>query len=194
MRYFFIFLANICMHTASAQSPYLSVKLNMDSKDGGSNIYEIKMKICDVKNPTQYSDWFSADTSRIDFAALNMENTQCGEYFFDDDEKIQLSGEKEEKKNNSFEFGNQVFAWEKILVFRITSQSQKTDTMYLILPMKYKSFISFVNLTDLVFQPEKVIFLNKVKASYKETRLFINQSLKKEKGIRFENYKLKDLL
>ena len=177
------------------QSPHVTLLLKMDSFYKDNHRFQIQMKICKPKKMTVWGDWFSHDTSTIDFAFLKTNDIDCGEYF-DKGMPTLISGKEEEEPFNQFEFSNQVFAWEEIYVFRITNASSRGwwPPMYVVLPMKYKSFTTSVNLNDITFQSGKVIFLNNVNAAYTETRLIIKQSLKNEKAVEVESFPLKELL
>jgi hypothetical protein len=177
------------------QSPHLSILLKMDSAYSDIYRYKIQMKICKPKKMTVRSDWFSHDTSTIDFASLKANDIDCGEYF-DKGMPTLISGEEEKPVFNQFEFSNQVFAWEEIYVFRITNVSSRgwLPPMYVVLPIKYKSFTTSVDLNDITFQSGKVIFLNNVNAAYAENGLIIKKSLKNEKAVEEESFPLKELL
>jgi hypothetical protein len=195
MKYFLI-TATILIHlNATAQSPHLSILLKIDSAYSDIYRYKIEMKICNPKKMTKRVDWFSHDTSTIDFAALKVNDIECGEYF-DKGMPTLISGEEEPTPFNQFEFSNQVFAWEGIYVFRISNMSSRAwwPPMYVVLPMKYKSFWTKVDLTDLEFQSGKVMFLTDINAAYLDRRLVIRQSLKKEKTVEVKNFSLKELL
>jgi hypothetical protein len=111
-----------------------------------------------------------------------------------------ISGEEEEKPINQFEFGNQYYAWEHIFIFRISNISSRdwNPDMFIVMPMKYKSFWTRINLTDIEFLSGKVIFLTNYNASYitspDEKYLNIDHSLKNEKGTEVKNFPLEDLL
>ncbi len=181
--------------TATAQSPYLSIVLKMDSVRAALIRYKIEMKICKPKKMTARSDRFSHDTSKIDFASLKATDINCGEYF---DKGIgeSLTYDKDEISFNKFQFSAQVFAWEEIHVFRITNYSSRAwwPPMYIVMPMKYKSFITLITLNDIEFQSGKVIFLTDPNASYEETKLNIRQSMKDVPGVEVKNFPLKSLL
>jgi len=198
MKYFLPIIAILIQLSVTAQSPYLSILLKMDSVKADGTRYKIEMNICEPKKMTERGDWFSHDTSAIDFASLKSNDIACGGWF-DKGMPTLISGE-EEKKINQFEFGNQVFAWEKIFVFRISNMSSRgwQPEMYIVMPMKYKSFVTHIKLNDLEFQPGKVIFLNDMKGIYDETNasnhLSFNQSLKNEKGVDVKTFPLKGCL
>jgi hypothetical protein len=168
----------------------------MDSLKVGFSKYKIEMKFCEPTKMTKRGDWFSHDTSKIDFSSLKSKDISCGEYFSSNEGLTQLSGEREEVGFNSYEFSGQVFAWEKILVFKISNWSSRGwwPEMYVVVPIKYKSFITHVKFTNLVFQSGKVIFLSELNAFYDESKLSIDQSLKNEKAISVEQFNLKDIL
>lgn len=186
----------ILLHlTATAQSPYLSILVKVDSLISESTRYKIEMKICEPKKMTKYSDWFSHDTSKINFSLLKANDFKCGE-FFDKGLPTLISGEEEEKPNNQFEFGNQYFAWEHVFVFRISNTSSRgwEPEMFIVMPMKYKSFRTRIDLTDIKFQPGKVIFLIEYTSAYDDSKLIVQQSLKDHTGIKVETFPLKELL
>jgi hypothetical protein len=179
---------------ASSQSPYLSINILMDSAKAEGIRYKIEMKICKPKKMTVRGDWFSHDTSSIDFASLKPGDITCGEYF-DKGTPTLISG-KEKEKINQFEFSGQVFAWEEIYVFAISNMSSRGwhPEMYVVLPMKYKSFRINVELTGIEFQSGKVIFLTDANSFYDESKLNIRQSLKDNKGVEVKDFPLKELL
>jgi hypothetical protein len=106
-----------------------------------------------------------------------------------------ISG-KEEKTYNRFEFSNQVFAWEKILVFKISNSSSRgwNSEMYIVLPVKFKSFITYIDLTSIEFLSGKVVFLTDINAGYEKSSQVIRQSLKDAKPVEVKDFQLKELL
>jgi hypothetical protein len=178
----------------SAQSPGLTINVIMDSVKADGTRYKIEMKICKPKKMTARGDWFSHDTSTIDFASLRSNDIDCGEYF-DDGMPTLISGEKE-KLFNRFKFSNQVFAWEELYVFRIANASSRAwwPSMYIVMPMKYKSFVTHIDVTEIEFQSGKVIFLTALNASYEGSHLSIRQSLKNIKGVKADGFPLEELL
>jgi hypothetical protein len=181
---------------AVGQSPYLSIRVKMDPvKTGGVN-YKIEMKSCEPVKMTERNSWFSHDTSTIDFASLKAGEIKCDKYFLEGEGVEVLSGDKQYEKYNSFEFGNQVFAWEKIIVFKISNSSSSTrlPEMYIVLPVKYKSFVTSIKLTDVEFRSGKVFFLTDAAAFYGESALSITQSLKGVKDVEVKNFPLNFIL
>lgn len=171
----------------------------MDSIKAESTRYKIEMKICEPKKMTERGDWFTHDTSTIDFTSLKATDIDCGKYF---DKGIgePLTYNKEEIPFNRFEFSGQVFAWEKIFVFRISDWSSRgwNPEMYIVIPMKYKSFITHITLNDIEYQSGKVIFLTNYNAFYNDSGnmkyLDIDQSLKNYKSVDVKNFPLKAIL
>ena len=152
----FILLCNI----AWTQSPGLTILIKMDSAKTVSTKYKIEMKICESKKMTERGDWFSHDTSKIDFANLKPGDINCGEYF-DKGAPTPISGKEEKSPFNKFEFIGQVFVWEKIFVFKISDWSSRGwhPEMYIVIPMKYKSFRTHIDLTDIEIWRVKWFFL-----------------------------------
>lgn len=189
---FFILLFDLA---AAAQSPGLTINLWMDFDKARSTHYRISMKICEPGKVTNRGDFFAHDTSAIDFTSLKPADINCDDYF-DDGMPTLISGGEPEKPFNWFKFSNQVFAWEKIFVFRIsdtTSKPRKPD-MYIVIPMKYKSFRTTIDIKDIVFQPDKVIFLADLKGRYDDEKLSFRRSLKKIIGVDKKNFPLKGIL
>ena len=195
MKCLFLILIFIIHSYASAQSPYLSILVKMDSVKAEGTWYKIEMKICEPKKMTERGDWFTHDTSTIDFVSLKTNEIDCGKYF---DKGIgePLTYNKVEIPFNKFAFSNQLFAWEKIFVFRISNWSSRgwQPEMYIVMPMKYKSFVTYIKLNDLEFQSDKVIFLYDFNNEQKGMHLTIEQSLKNYKAVDVKSFPLKAIL
>jgi hypothetical protein len=188
----FVFLFPVL---AIAQSPHLSINVKMDSVKSEGTRYKIEMKICKPKKMTERGNWFSHDTSTIDFASLKVNDIDCGKYF---DKGIgePLTYNKEEVPFNRFQFSNQVFAWENIYVFRISDWSSRgwNPEMYIVIPIKYKSFVTQIDITDIEFLSGKCVFLTEPNAFYDEKKLNMRQSLKDAKAMEVKGFQLKELL
>lgn len=189
-----ILLAILCLAICSAavaQSPSLSVRFAMDMKDDVTAIskYKIEMKICEPVKRTDKDGWFTNDTSDINFSVLTAADIICGNYMLEGQGKEVLSGEKEGPKNFSYAYSNQHFAWESILIFRITNKSSRglQQSMYIIMPVRYKSFVTSITINDVAYRSGNVIFIDNAAASYPKQRLTINHSLKNEKGIHVQD-------
>jgi len=197
---YFLLISTIFIHlTAMSQSPYLTILVKMDSVKAEFTRYKIEMNICEPNKKTEKGDWFTHDTSAIDFSSLRSNDIKCGGYF-DKGTPTLISGEEEEKPFNQFQFNNQVFAWEKIFVLKISNSSSRGwhPEMYIVMPMKYKSFVTYITLNDIEFQSGKVIFLTNYNASYNTSEgskyLKIDQSLKNYKSVDVKTFPLKELL
>jgi hypothetical protein len=152
-----IFISSI----AFAQSPSLSTKLKMDVSS--SVKYKIEMKICEPINPSVSNGNFNNDTTTIIFKTLTSSQIKCGEYIFNYD------GEKDYNKYN---YSNQLFAWEKIIIWKIMDWSSRGwhEPMYIILPIKTKSFITHIEINNIVFQSDKVIWIDETGKIGKDKR------------------------
>jgi hypothetical protein len=140
-------------------------------------------------------DWFSHDSTTIDFRSLKPGDIDCGEYF-DKGTTTLISGKEEELPINRFEFSGNKFAFEEIYIFRISDKSSRgwNPEMYLIMPVKYKSFVTYIKLTDLEYQSGKLIFLTDYSASRQGMFLTIEQSLENYKPVDMKDFQLKSLL
>lgn len=167
----------------------------MDSAKAENTRYKIEMKICEPKKMTERGDWFTHDTSKIDFSLLRSEDINCDKYFDMGPGESQTYN-KQGVPVNKFEFANQIFAWEKVLVFRISDWSSRGwhPEMYVVIPMKYKSFVTRINLTDLEFTPGKVIFLTNFTNEQKGMYLTITHSLKDHNSADVKDFLLKKIL
>ena len=186
---FFIQLAVI------AQSPYLSFILKMDSAKSVGVRYKIEMKICEPKKKTKIKNWGSHEVSKINFDLLKAKDIDCGNYF----EKglpALISGQEKEIPVNQFEYGNQLLGWEHFFIFRISNMSSRgvIPDMYVVMPMKYKSFFTSINLSDLMFEPGKVLYLTRFNHLQDGSKLHIDQSLKDYKTIDEKKFSLKEIL
>ncbi len=199
MKYFLIPTTILIHLTATGQSPHLSMLLKMDSVKAEGKRYKIEMNICKPKKMTERGSWFSHDTSTIDFTSLKSNDIECGGYF-DKGMPTLISGPEEKLPFNQFQFSGQVFVWEEIYIFKISDQSSKgwMPEMYIMIPMKYKSFWTHIDITNIEFQSGKVIFLKDLKGVYGETDgtkiLSFNRSLKNEKGVDVKTFPLRELL
>jgi len=194
MKCFLLIAFSLVRITISAQSPYLSILIKMDSVKTKDSRYKIEMKICEVKK-SERGDWFTHDTSKIDFLSLKPAELDCGDYF-EDGLPTLISGQEEEKPVNQFEFGNQHFAWEHVYVYSISNMSSRgwMPEMYIVFPVRYKSFRTKINISDIEFQPGKVIFLTDLEGRYDDNYLVLSQSLKNKKGIEVKDFPLKEVL
>jgi hypothetical protein len=122
-------------------------------EDPESTRYSITLKICDAKNVPP----------------------TCGRFFETADEE----------KYNEFRFGNQVAAFEKILVFRIANEStrMRVADMFIVFPVKVESFITFIKLSDVVFQSGKSVLVTQTSHQKTDSGITIQASLRNAKGV-----------
>ena len=169
-------------NSALSQSPYLSVKAKMF--EGGSVKYHIGLKICSVKNSGEYSHVFSGDTSKINFEKLDDSDFLCTN-FFDTDNRQPI---------NNFSFSNQLYAYEKILVLRFRDMSSKDwhREMFIVLPIRYESFVTYIELNDIIFKEGQVIYLNSLPDKRnKDKHLVIKESLKNYSSMPYDELPVK---
>lgn len=166
------FILMLFHFSANAQSPYLSVFVKMDSAKAESTRYKIEMKICEPQKMSERGDWFTPDSSAIDFSSLKPGDISCEKY-------IETEKTDESSIFNQFKFANQVFAWEKILVFKISNASSRGwwPEMYIVLPVRYKAFVTSINLSGIEFQSGKLMFVTDPQVSYRKSSMSVNASL-----------------
>src|SRR5262245_10787586 len=109
MRPGLLIIAFFAQLSATAQSPYLSFILNMDSIKSSAFRYKIEMKICEPKTLSERGSWSNHEVSTIKFDSLRSKDINCGNYF-DKGLPDLISGQKEKTPINQFEYGNQLFA------------------------------------------------------------------------------------
>ena len=193
MKYLLPLFLTVTHLDASAQSPYLSVLVKMDSAGAQATRYKIEMKICEVKK-SERGGWFTHDTSNINFSTLKPGDVDCSEYF-DKGMPTLLSGEEDEEINR-FQFSGQVFAWEHIFIYKISNMSSRgwMPEMFIVVPVKYKSFFTKIDISEIEFQPGKVIFLTDLEGRYDERQLLLSRSLKNKKAIDKNDFLLASIL
>ena len=174
-------------HPTFAQSPYLTVNLAMDSVKAGPTRFKIDIRICQPVNGSVIKDHFSNERSTINFKALKEKDISCGEYISNDSKKNEFY---------NFHFGNQVFAWEKILICRIVNWSSATweEPMYMVLPVKMRSFVTYISLEDIEYESGKLIWLDDAGVIDKSNSQQISIVLNGRKGIDTESWTLKKIL
>jgi hypothetical protein len=148
--------------------------------------YGMELQICSIKKGSSNIKLFSGDTSEIDFAKLSTNDFSCSEFISTPDSyRPQL---------NNFSYGNQVYTFEKILVLCITNRSSAglMPAMFVIVPIKYESFVTFVLLRNIVFQSGEMIYLDKLPNKRdKERHLVINESLKDYSTMSIKQFPMK---
>jgi len=194
MKFFITFLIVLFSLQASAQSPGLTINASMDSTKSSIR-YKIEMKLCEPVKKSDRGNMFSHDTSTIKFDSLFSKDISCGQYF-DNGMTTPLYGKEEDPVMNKFQFSNQVFAWEKLLVFRITSPYTRGwwPPMYVVVAMPYKSFRTIVDLTDIEFKSGQVIVVSKPDAIYSKSFLSVRQSFRNLPGVAVKTSRLKKIL
>ena len=182
MKSFLLVFAFFYCQDISAQSPGLIIHFDVDSLKAEGSDFKIEMKFCEPVKRTQSKNYFTNDSSAIDFKRLTENDISCENYIQNDNNNA-----------NHYYFSNQVFAWEKIIIWKISLASGK-EPMYVILPVKIKSFVTFIDVKDLVFQPGKFIWIDETgKTSADNGRNFLF-SLRNSKAINVDQCSLKNIL
>lgn len=184
MKPFYLIVAVCFYNTAFAQSPSLSVLIKMDLEKNNSIDYRIEMKICEPVTPSPNKNYFDNERSSINFKALSDTDIVCGKY---------TSTYNTENEFNGYQYSNQVFAWEKLLVWKITNESSRDwkKPMFLVLPVKLKSFVTHIEITDVAFQQGNLLWLADDGKLLKNKRQQFNISVKDRKGIALTKADLK---
>jgi hypothetical protein len=159
----------------------------MDSVKAGSVKFKIDMKICQPVNGAVIKDHFSNAISTLDFKALKERDIKCGEY---------ISNDEKANEFYKFHYTNQVFAWEKILICRIVnwSSTKWEEPMYVILPIKMSSFVTYINLKRIEYQSGKLIWLDDAGILDQSHAQQVSIMLNGRKGIDTDSWALKKLL
>lgn len=180
-------ILTICFYNvAFAQSPGLIVNLTMDSLKTGAVHFKIEMKICKPVNTSAINGYFTNDKSTIDFKKLTEKDITCGKY---------IDNYETAYPFYHFRYGNQVFAWEKIIVMKISASTRNwREPMYVILPVKIKSFVTFIEIKDVSFEGGKFIWLDEEGKIEPDKNQHLSASLKNNKGIDTDSCTLKKVL
>jgi hypothetical protein len=177
-------LAFFYCYGAIAQSPGLIIHFDVDSIKADGLNFKIEMKFCEPLKRTQSKSYFTNDSSTIDFKKLDAKDISCESYISN-------------YNSNAYHyyFSNQVFAWEKIIIWKLSAASGDwKEPMYVILPVKIKSFVTFITVKDVAFEPGKFIWIDeegKVESNSGRNFLF---SLKNRKGLDTDKCSLKKIL
>jgi hypothetical protein len=196
MKYALTFLIVLGSLKSISQTPYLWVRFKMDSLKASTDNYDIKMKICHLVKPSDKGDWLITDTSRIEFISLSAKDIECRDYLGAYEGVEYVSGHKPVLKHYEFEYSNQTFAFENILVFKIMNKSSAALQlpMYIVLPIKHKSFVTGIRITDVVFDQGKVIFIESVDAKKEGMSITLKTSLAHSTGKNTSDFRLKEIL
>ena len=184
MKKFLFALVLFYCHTAFAQSPGLAIHFKVDSIKTGGLGFKIEMKFCEPLKRTPSKSYFTNDSSTIDFKKLTEKDISCKSYIGN--------------YNNSsyhYYFSNQVFTWEKIIIWKISAASRDwKEPMYVVLPVKIKSFVTFIEIDNVEFEPGKLIWLDEEGKIEADKHQHISISLKNRKGFDTNICSLKKIL
>jgi hypothetical protein len=171
---------------ALAQSPGLTIKLRMDSVKANGIHFNIEMKLCEPVKRSKVNGYFTNDRSIINFKKLSENDIVCESYIENGDVTNPYL---------NYRFSNQVFAWEKIIVWKINASTRDwRKPMYVILPVKIKSFVTFVEIADVEFEEGKFIWLDDEGRITTDKTQHLSVSLKNRKGIDIDKCTLKKIL
>jgi hypothetical protein len=126
-----------------SQSPYFTLSFSVEDEFSLNNNadYKIEVTTCQFEyDPVIPSGdyWFGKDTS-----LLNWDNIP--------DTMIQkLICNTAETKGSNYEYSNQAMVWENICAIKIIRNL--SDTMFIVFPVKIKSFVTFIKLGVIPFK------------------------------------------
>jgi hypothetical protein len=120
----------------------------------------------------------------IDFKKLTEKDIRCESYIGNYDTSAY-----------HYYFSNQVFAWEKIIVWKISaSYDDQKGPMYVILPVKIKSFVTFITVKDVAFESGKFIWIDEKGEIGQNSKMNFFFSLKNSMAIDTNKCSLKKIL
>ncbi len=132
-----------------AQSPYLSFEAMMDADHLEGEKFRLVASFCMPVQPSAVKTVYGKDTSSISFKSLEKHMIKCSSFF-----------ESDSTGDNVFSYGNQNFGYEKIIVLRVIRLNQEMESMQMIVPLRYQSFLTFIRIRDIVFMPGKTIWID----------------------------------
>lgn len=168
--------------TMFAQSPGLTIHFNVDSTKADGRDLKIEMKFCEPYKRTPSKNYFTRDSSTIDFKKLTDKDIRCESYINNYDSSAY-----------HYYFSNQVFAWEKLIIWKLSATFPK-EPMYVILPVKIKSFVTLIEINHVVFQPGRFIWIDEEGKTGSENGQKFLFSLKNRQGIDTGKCSLKPIL
>lgn len=179
--------------SVNAQSPGLAIDVNMNGKDTVGKRLFIEMRLCTLKQESEKGSWFSKDTSTINFNNLTSVDFDCSKYMYNGEGKEVLNGNGQFTRYNQFTYSNQVYAWEKIIVIRITNTNPGNNQkpMFIIMPVKNKSFVTTIVFEKVPFRSNSIFYIEDATAMYKKTNLYLTANLEKYTPVPVENCHLK---
>jgi hypothetical protein len=148
---------------AFSQSPYYSMKVSIKQEPGDNYTYRYFHTICQPKEWSTRGDTFDHDTSRLSWDNLSIEY---------------LSGleckDLESESDSIYFYGNQMMVYENIMkVTVVRSGAGAADTMRMIFPVKIKSFVTYINITNIPFYNKTYDLTNDMEYSIKGMYLSI---------------------
>src|SRR5215213_4910262 len=186
LKYFIIILVSFLKTELAAQSPYLSLTAKMADDETAFRKYRIELKMCSIKNKKGFSRVFSGDTSKIDFTKLERNDFSCTGFFKEDRSTDDVL--------NTFSYGNQFYTYETVLILRFTDMSSRGwhAPMFIVIPVRYESFVTFIELNDIFFKSGKIIYLESLRDTRnKDKHLLIKESLKNYSAISYDELPIK---
>jgi hypothetical protein len=144
---FFLVYIFITVSLCYTQTPYYSVKFTITESHDKNSAYTISERRCSFKyKPVIPSGdyWFGKDTSR-----LNWNNLPDSMY------NLLECRDMETVYGKQFIDGTQSMIWENIFIITVTRQKPgiAADTMTIVFPVLIKSFVTFIDLGNVVFTP-----------------------------------------
>jgi hypothetical protein len=147
LRIFIISAIFLFISHSSSQSPFYSIKLKIAPTTDTDYIYTISTRVCElnyIQTVPSGDYWFGKDTSVLNWNSLP-----------DSMYKLMKCSDVRTINASAYEESNQAMVWENIYKFTITRKlpGGNADTMTIVFPVLQKSFVTFIKLEDLSFEP-----------------------------------------
>ena len=127
----------ISFQTVFSQSPSYSIVVKVNEEKGFS--YRYSSKLC-YPNERNERNWFSGDTSDIDWSTVDMSDYHCQE----------LGNETDD----GYMYGNQIYVYETIANITISrTDGELYDRMRIVIPFWREAFVTHVELEGIEFMP-----------------------------------------
>lgn len=142
MNKFFLSILLSLSTSISAQSPYYSIMFSIEQNLKEDITYSYFHKLCTNEELTFSSDWFSHDTSTVDWENLSQDEI-AGFY----------CSELKTEVDKYFKYSNQLLAYNRIAHIEISRSIKcEVETMIIVFPVMIQSFFTEIDLRGLKFR------------------------------------------
>lgn len=126
-----------------AQSPYYEINISVKKEPGDSSVYKYIHSFCTPPEWSNKGETYESDTSAIEWnlSAGYIDSLKCSEV--------------KSESDSIYSYGNKIMVYEYIIkVIVIREREGIRDTMKIIFPVKIRSFVTLVDMTNIPFHSD----------------------------------------